>query len=58
MILNICSELPDMYIIMAFIGNCLAGAMAISHDFLILSVSVSAVVGGLRASEGLEACRW
>lgn len=48
MILNICSVLPDMYIIIAFIGRALAGAKAISQDFLILSWSVSATVGGLR----------
>ena len=33
----------------AFMGNALAGARAISQDFFNLSVSVSAVVGGLRA---------
>ncbi len=48
-ILKICNELPDMYIIIAFIGRALAGAKAISQDFLILSWSVSATVGGLRA---------
>lgn len=53
--LNICSELPDMYIMMAFIGSCFAGAMASSQDFLIFNVSVSALVGGLRVREGLEA---
>ena len=47
--LNICSVLPDMYIMIAFMGRALAGARAISHDFFSLSVSVSAVVGGLRA---------
>ena len=47
--LKICSELPDMYIIIAFMGRALAGARASSHDFLSLSVSVSAVVGGFRA---------
>ena len=49
MMLNICSELPDMYIMIAFMGKALAGARASSHDFFSLSVSVSAVVGGLRA---------
>ena len=47
--LNICSELPDMYIMIAFIGKALAGARASSQDFFSLSVSVSAVVGGRRA---------
>ena len=47
--LNICSELPDMYIMIAFMGKALAGARASSQDFFSLSVSVSAVVGGLRA---------
>ena len=46
--LNICSVLPDMYIMIAFMGRALAGARAISQDFFSLSVSVSAVVGGLR----------
>lgn len=48
MILKICSELPDMYIMIAFMGSCLAGARASSHDFLSFSVSVSSVVGALR----------
>ena len=47
--LNICSELPDMYIMIAFMGKALAGARASSQDFFSLSVSVSAVVGGFRA---------
>ena len=38
-----------MYIMIAFMGRALAGARANSHDFLSLSVSVSAVVGGFRA---------
>lgn len=50
MILNICRVLPDMYIIIAFMGRAFAGARASSQDFLILSVSVSAGVGGLRAA--------
>ena len=57
--LKICSELPDMYIIIAFMGRALAGARANSHDFLSLSVSVSAVVGGFRAGvleEVVERC--
>ena len=43
--LKICSELPDMYIMMAFMGICLAGARATSQDFLSLRVSVSEVDG-------------
>ena len=57
--LKICNELPDMYIIIAFMGRALAGARANSHDFLSLSVSVSAVVGGFRAGvleEVVERC--
>ena len=48
MILNICKELPDMYIMIAFIGSALAGARASSHDFLIFRVSVSSGVEVLR----------
>ena len=47
--LNICKVLPDMYIMIAFMGKALAGARASSQDFFSLSMSVSAVVGGLRA---------
>jgi uncharacterized membrane protein YkvI len=56
MMLKIWSEFPDMYIMMAFIGICFAGARATSHDFLSLSVSVSVVDGVV----GLEALgeRW
>lgn len=57
--LKICNELPDMYIMIAFMGRALAGASANSHDFLSLSVSVSAVVGGFRAGvleEVVERC--
>lgn len=46
--LKIWRELPDMYIIIAFMGRALAGARASSQDFLSLRVSVSARVGGLR----------
>ena len=46
--LKICREFPDMYIMIAFMGSCLAGARAISQDFLSLSVSVSSGVGALR----------
>lgn len=47
-ILKTCRELPDMYIMIAFIGSCFAGARATSHDFLILRMSVSSGVGGFR----------
>ena len=57
MMLNICSELPDMYIMIAFIGIDFAGAIASSHAFLSLSVSVSSVVGGLRTG-CFEEERW
>jgi hypothetical protein len=40
--------LPDMYIMMAFTGSCLAGAIATSHAFFNLSVSVSSGVAGRR----------
>ena len=58
MILNIWSEFPDMYIITAFIGRAFAGARANSQDFLILRVSVSSVVGGLRVCCLEAAERW
>ena len=63
MMLNICRELPDMYIMIAFMGKALAGAKASSQAFLSLSVSVSAVVGGLRVGVLVVAgvrceCRW
>lgn len=41
MMLKICRLLPDIYIMMAFIGICLDGANAISHAFLSFKVSVS-----------------
>jgi len=47
MIEKICRVLPDMYIIIALIGSCFAGARAISQAFLIFKSSVSAAVGGL-----------
>ena len=47
--LNIWRLLPDMYIMMAFIGICFAGARATSQAFFNFSVSVSSGVGGLRA---------
>ncbi len=46
--LKIWSELPDMYIIIAFMGRALAGARASSQDFFSLRVSVSARVGAFR----------
>ena len=48
MMLKICSELPDMYIIMAVIGRDLTGASATSHAFFSFSVSISSVVGAFR----------
>lgn len=39
---------------MALIGRLFAGAIASSHAFLSLSVSVSSVVGGFRAATLLE----
>lgn len=57
MILKICSELPDMYIMIAFIGSAFAGARAISHDFLIFKVSVSSVVGAFRGTTFEEPAR-
>lgn len=44
---KICSELPDMYIMIAFMGRDLAGARATSQDFFIFRMSVSSAVGGL-----------
>ncbi len=44
---KIWSELPDMYIMMAFMGSCFAGARATSQDFLTFRMSVSSGVGGL-----------
>ncbi len=46
--LKICNELPDMYIIIAFMGNAFAGPRAISHAFLSFKVSISEGEGGLR----------
>ena len=43
--------LPDMYIMIAFIGICFAGAKATSQDFLILRMSVSSGDGVLRAGD-------
>lgn len=57
-ILKICRELPDMYIMIAFMGSCFAGARATSHDFLTLRMSVSSGVGGLRACCFASVARW
>lgn len=46
MILKICRELPDMYIMIAFMGIVFAGAIAISQAFLRKRSSVSTGVGG------------
>ena len=48
MMLKICRELPDMYIMMAFMGSCLAGANATSQAFLSFNVSVSSLDGRVR----------
>jgi hypothetical protein len=48
MMLKICKELPDMYIIIAFMGNAFAGPSAISHAFLSFKVSISEGEGGFR----------
>ena len=60
MMLKIWSVLPDMYIMIMFIGRALAGARASSQDFFRLRGAVSSVVGGLRGgAEGLEErVRW
>jgi hypothetical protein len=50
MMLNICNEFPDMYIMMAVMGKLLMGAKATSHAFLSFSVSISSGVGGLRCA--------
>lgn len=54
MMLKIWRELPDMYIIIAFMGSAFAGARASSQDFFIFSVSVSSGVGAFRSCD-LEA---
>jgi hypothetical protein len=59
MILNIWSELPDMYIIMAVMGSCFTGAKATSQAFFNLRTSISALVGGARmAFEVAADCFW
>ena len=58
MILKICRVLPDMYIMIAFMGSCLAGARAISQDFFNLSLSVSSAEGALRGCCLEEAARY
>lgn len=45
MIEKICKELPDMYIMNAFMGTDLAGARAISHAFFRKRSSVSETEG-------------
>ncbi|KAK1827653.1 glycosyltransferase family 2 protein [Podospora conica] len=53
MMLKICSELPDMYIMMPVIGRPLIGPRATSHAFLSLSVSISSGPGGSTMPEFL-----
>jgi hypothetical protein len=63
MMLNICSELPDMYMPIAFMGSCFAGAIATSQAFFNLSVSITSGEGcgrGVRVLpvlEFLDCCR-
>lgn len=45
---KIWSVFPVMYMPKAFMGSCLAGAMATSQAFFILSVSISSAVGDTR----------
>ncbi len=47
MILKICKLLPDIYIIIAFMGSCFEGASAISQAFFSLRASVSADLLGV-----------
>ena len=47
MIENICSEFPDMYAMMACMGNCFAGPNAISQHFFSFRVSISSRDRGL-----------
>lgn len=57
MIEKICSEFPDIYIMIAFIGMDFAGANAISQAFLRNKSSVSlgfAVTGPCRLGDFLE----
>lgn len=54
MMLKICREFPDMYIIIAVIGRPFTGARATSHAFLSLRVSISSEVGGLRGCAAFE----
>ena len=49
---KICNEFPDMYIMIACIGICFAGARAISHAFFNFNVFISIPVGGFR----VDAC--
>ena len=61
--LNICREFPVIHIPNAFIGSCLAGAMATSQAFLSFKESISAGVGVFRAvlcacfDEALDPCK-
>lgn len=55
--LNICTPLPDMYSIKAFMGTDLAGAIATSHAFFCFRDSTSDAVGPARAVAALlERC--
>jgi hypothetical protein len=48
MMLKICNELPDMYIMMPVMGRLLTGARATSQAFFSFSLSVSSGVGACR----------
>lgn len=58
MMLNICSELPDMYIIIAFMGSAFAGASASSHAFFIFRLSISSGEDGFRFWDLDVVVRW
>lgn len=58
MMLKICSELPDMYIMMAFMGSAFAGASATSQAFFIFSVSISSGEEGFRVWDLEVMVRW
>lgn len=54
---KICSELPDIYIMIAFIGMDFAGASATSHAFFKKRSSVSAGFGGATVLPPRDFCQ-
>lgn len=50
MMLKICRLLPVMYMPIAFMGSCFAGARASSQAFLSFRLSISSGVGALRGA--------